>query len=228
MLVPTTTTEPPGIAYLTRTWGMLSSEPPLEVAWSVMERCVGGGGGAAADRHSTMMRASCRERRCLFQPPLPSRQFRSRRSGYGGLPHRAGRPVSSTQSHDKSKMRECSVGGIIWRTQFGRLFGNQIKCLPTIMFTNQCMCVTQAAYLILGEGSVASADRWEFPSADAMDEECERGAMSGSSTQATITWRRSSGLPSLANRRQTGCGDSWKRMGRRGRTKLSCSKEGLR
>jgi len=41
MLVPTTTTKLPSIAYLTRTWGMLSSESHLEVAWSVRERCEG-------------------------------------------------------------------------------------------------------------------------------------------------------------------------------------------
>ena len=65
MLVPTTTSEPLIIAYLTRSWGNLSSESLWEVAWRVIERC--GGlkcGGAAADRHSTMMRASGRRRRC--------------------------------------------------------------------------------------------------------------------------------------------------------------------
>ena len=47
----------------------------LEVArWSWSDERVWTDGGAAADRPSTMMRASGRRRRCLFQPPLQSRQ----------------------------------------------------------------------------------------------------------------------------------------------------------
>ena len=44
-LVPTTTStlEPPSIAYLTRSWGNLSSESPLVVAWRVTEWCEGAG-----------------------------------------------------------------------------------------------------------------------------------------------------------------------------------------
>ena len=54
MLVPTTTTKLPGIAYLTRIWGMLSSESPLEVAWrSVRERSEGLVGAGALQRTAT-------------------------------------------------------------------------------------------------------------------------------------------------------------------------------
>ena len=58
MLTPTTTSEPPNIAQLTRSRGNLSSEfLAFEGRWSGMGvRRVRG--GAAADRHSTMMRAS--------------------------------------------------------------------------------------------------------------------------------------------------------------------------
>ena len=62
MLVPTTTSEPPSIAYLTPLLG----QPKLsftfwEIAWSHREvRRFGECGGAAADRHSSLMRASGR------------------------------------------------------------------------------------------------------------------------------------------------------------------------
>ena len=61
MLIPTTTAEPPNIAYLTRSWDNLSSESLWEVAWRVIERCDGsegvrGRGGGSPQHHDACIR----------------------------------------------------------------------------------------------------------------------------------------------------------------------------
>ena len=59
MLLPTITSEPLIIVYLTRSWGNLSSNSPLEVVWRVMERCVGSEWSGARQRTATAPCCAC-------------------------------------------------------------------------------------------------------------------------------------------------------------------------
>ena len=80
------TSEPPSVAYSTRSWGNLSSESLWRSRGeSYRVGGFGGSGGAAADRYSTMMCASGRMRRCWFQPPLQSRQALRTRHALGAI-----------------------------------------------------------------------------------------------------------------------------------------------
>ena len=116
-------------------------------------------------------------------------QSRTRRSGDGGLPHRAGRPIRSKMVTLQQYYIACLSLILLYKKVISQdtihkcggdsssfvkhIFQQTILCENRQLIFTTPICVSQAAYLVLGAGSVVSADQWVFPSADAMEEECE-------------------------------------------------------